>query len=369
VFVAAPATASDLGSGSRAQLEAAARMAAALDLPLDVVVPVDGGEAEAQAVAGTVLEATSPRRLILVTAPGLATFGTRGHLEWLEELWAMYRARPQWLLGTAWANDLFGRFAAKVTPSAEAGRCWNWQNVETVSTDNGIQATSRVFGGAVRAGVRLPAGEGLRLLTLNSSVELESAGAAEGAPAGPTIGAAAEVYRWEPQLDYVLEADALAQLLASLGDAGDGLEGAEYLIDFGYGAGGRDGIDQLAEPLRAFLAETMGLERVMVGATRKVTQDLELLPMDRQIGQTGASVNPQLIIALAVSGAPQHVDYIGERATILSFNIDPEAPLMRLNEHRPKPVVHPIVGDVWETVPRFLEALRRRAGGDDSDDT
>jgi len=82
--------------------------------------------------------------------------------------------------------------------------------------------------------------------------------------------------------------------------------------------------------------------------------------MDRQIGQTGASVNPRLIVALAVSGAPQHLDYIGERATILSFNIDPDAPLMKLNEQRAKPVVHPIVGDVWDTVPRFLEGLRRR---------
>ena len=89
-----------------------------------------------------------------------------------------------------------------------------------------------------------------------------------------------------------------------------------------------------------------------------MTQDLELLPADRQIGQTGVAVNPKLIIALAVSGAPQHVDYIGDRAVILSFNVDPNAPLMRLNEQQPTPLVHPIVGDVWDTVPRFVEAIR-----------
>jgi electron transfer flavoprotein alpha subunit len=176
-----------------------------------------------------------------------------------------------------------------------------------------------------------------------------------------------EVYRWTPQLEYTVESDALAELLASLGGEDDGLENAEFLIDVGYGAGGREGIDQLAEPLRKLLAEDLGLDRVMVGATRKVTQDLELLPMDRQIGQTGASVNPRLILALAVSGAPQHLDYIGERATILSFNIDPDAPLMKLNEQRPKPVVHPIVGDVWDTVPRFLESVRRRLAAKEDD--
>jgi electron transfer flavoprotein alpha subunit len=98
----------------------------------------------------------------------------------------------------------------------------------------------------------------------------------------------------------------------------------------------------------------------MIGATRKVTQDLELLPHDRQIGQTGVSVNPKLIIALAVSGAPQHVDYIGDRATILSFNVDPEAPMMKLNDQKARPVVHPITGDVWQTIPAFIEAVREK---------
>jgi len=368
VFVASPATSDDPGGGSRSELEAAARMAAALELPLDVVVPVDGGEAEASAAAGAVLDAVTPRRVILVTEAGLAAFGTRGHLEWLEELWAMYRGRPQWLLGTAWANDLFARFAATVTTSAEAGRCWNWGNVETVSrgsdssNGDGLRASTGVYGGAVRADARLPHGEGLRLLTLASGIEVNLEAADEGLAATEP-----EVYHWTPRLEYALESDALAKLLAGLGGEEDGMENVEFLIDFGYGAGGRDGMDQLAEPLRKLLAENLGLDRVMVGATRKVTQDLELLPMDRQIGQTGASVNPRLIVALAVSGAPQHLDYIGERATILSFNIDPDAPLMTLNERRARPIVHPIVGDVWDTVPRFLEGLRRRLE-DENDD-
>jgi len=367
VFVSSPATPENPAGGSRAELEAAARMAAALELPLDIVVPVDGGEAEASAAAGAVLDAVAARRVILVTEPGLAAFGTRGHLEWLEELWAMYRGRPQWLFGTCWANDLFARFAAKVTASVEAGRCWNWQDVETLSNGDGVRASTGVYGGAVRATARMPGGEGLRLLTLKSGVEVELSVAERGSAAPASAPGEPEVYRWTPQLEYTVESDALAELLASLGGEDDGLENAEFLIDVGYGAGGREGIDQLAEPLRKLLAEDLGLDRVMVGATRKVTQDLELLPMDRQIGQTGASVNPRLILALAVSGAPQHLDYIGERATILSFNIDPDAPLMKLNEQRPKPVVHPIVGDVWDTVPRFLESVRRRLAAKEDD--
>ena len=67
-------------------------------------------------------------------------------------------------------------------------------------------------------------------------------------------------------------------------------------------------------------------------------------------------------MALAVSGAPQHVDWIDDKTVILSFNIDPDAPLMKLNEQNAGPVVHPIVGDVNETVPRFMAALREKIG-------
>ena len=111
----------------------------------------------------------------------------------------------------------------------------------------------------------------------------------------------------------------------------------------------------MAEKLRTKL-EARGLAP-MFGATRKVTQDLKILPLDTQIGQTGIRVNPKLIIALGISGAPQHIDYVGTRAEVLCFNKDPDAPLMKLNQTRPSPRVHPIVGDLFMTVKELIEKL------------
>jgi electron transfer flavoprotein alpha subunit len=68
-------------------------------------------------------------------------------------------------------------------------------------------------------------------------------------------------------------------------------------------------------------------------------------------------VNPKLILAIGISGAPQHMDYIGDRAVIFAFNKDSHAPLMKLNETRPSPIVHPIVGDLFETIPKLIEML------------
>jgi electron transfer flavoprotein alpha subunit len=129
---------------------------------------------------------------------------------------------------------------------------------------------------------------------------------------------------------------------------------AEVIIDVGYGIRDRSGLE-LALRLQANL-ESMGLAP-MIGATRKVTQDLKLLPLDAQIGQTGVRVNPKLVIALGISGAPQHTDYLGMRADILCFNKDPEAPLMKLNASRPAPRVHPVPGDLFATLPELITRL------------
>jgi electron transfer flavoprotein alpha subunit len=132
---------------------------------------------------------------------------------------------------------------------------------------------------------------------------------------------------------------------------------ADVIIDLGYGIRNEAGM-KLASELKEVL-EGMGLAP-MFGATRKVTQDLKLQPLEAQIGQTGVRVNPKLIIALGISGAPQHVDYVGTRAEILCFNKDTEAPLMKLTQTRPAPKVHPIAGDLFVTVRAAMEELKKK---------
>jgi electron transfer flavoprotein-quinone oxidoreductase len=132
------------------------------------------------------------------------------------------------------------------------------------------------------------------------------------------------------------------------------LSQADVIIDLGYGIKDRSGL-KLAQELKNKL-EALGLAP-MFGATRKVTQDLKLLPLETQIGQTGVRVNAKLIIALGISGAPQHIDYIGTRAEIICFNKDTEAPLMKLIQNRAAPRVHPIVGDLFVTVRGLIGKL------------
>jgi electron transfer flavoprotein alpha subunit len=63
------------------------------------------------------------------------------------------------------------------------------------------------------------------------------------------------------------------------------------------------------------------------GATRVVT-DAGWAPFSRQIGTTGQVVDPDLYIAVGISGAVQHVSGIGQPKDVVSINLDPSAPMM-----------------------------------------
>jgi electron transfer flavoprotein alpha subunit len=64
-----------------------------------------------------------------------------------------------------------------------------------------------------------------------------------------------------------------------------------------------------------------------LGATRVVT-DAGWAPFDRQIGTTGQVVDPDLYIAVGISGAVQHVSGIGQPKDVVSINLDASAPMM-----------------------------------------
>jgi alkylation response protein AidB-like acyl-CoA dehydrogenase/flavin-dependent dehydrogenase/ferredoxin-like protein FixX len=167
------------------------------------------------------------------------------------------------------------------------------------------------------------------------------------------------VERWLPRLDRFFNRDDIRRLLQELKrDRGLlRLSDAEFIIDVGFGVGNRDGFEAVIEPLERELRR-LGVRGLTIGGSRKVTEELHLLPADRQIGQSGVSVNPRVLLAIGVSGAPQHLNYIGPRASILAFNLDPEAPLMTLNQRQAKPKVYPVVGDLFETVPALIACLR-----------
>jgi len=95
------------------------------------------------------------------------------------------------------------------------------------------------------------------------------------------------------------------------------------------------------------LAKVMGGE---VAGTRIIVEE-GWLPVERQVGQTGQTVRPEIYIACGVSGAVQHrAGMMGSRY-IIAINKDARAPIFEVADWG-------IVGDLHEVVPAFTKALQ-----------
>ena len=91
-----------------------------------------------------------------------------------------------------------------------------------------------------------------------------------------------------------------------------------------------------------------------VGATRPVIE-AGLADHTMQIGLSGRSVRPKLIITCGVSGAVQFIAGMKASEHIFAINTNPNAPIMKIAHYA-------AVGDVFEIVPALIEKLKREEG-------
>jgi len=96
------------------------------------------------------------------------------------------------------------------------------------------------------------------------------------------------------------------------------------------------------------------LAQVLGAATAcsKPVSDIGWRPHREHVGQTGIQVNPQLYIAIGISGAIQHLAGVSSSKTIVVINSDPEAPFFKAADYG-------IVGDAFDIIPRLTAALRK----------
>ena len=126
------------------------------------------------------------------------------------------------------------------------------------------------------------------------------------------------------------------------------LEDAPVIVSGGRGIGG-------PQPFQTTLKELADLLHGAVGATRPPA-DNGWVPEAMHIGLTGKIVAPDIYIAIAISGASQHVAGCSGSKNIIAINKDPEANIF-------KEATFGVVGKYEEVLPAFTKKLKELLAG------
>lgn len=152
------------------------------------------------------------------------------------------------------------------------------------------------------------------------------------------------------RVPFHVSEDALIPRIVDIEEADPGaleIDEADIVVAGGRGAGGTEEEFTLIHELAELLSGP-------VAGTRPVI-DSRILPLERQIGQTGKTVTPRLLVACGISGANEFTAGMEKARRVVAINTDPFARIFKFADLG-------LVGDVRKVVPRVIALLRKRGG-------
>ena len=199
-------------------------------------------------------------------------------------------------------------------------------DVVGLETDgDGLVATREMYGGKVETTIDVEPGPALATIR---------EGEWEPAPAGGD--AAVESF------DLDVDEDAIGSRVTGFEEVAAGdvdITEADLLVSIGRGIDEEENLDLVRE-----LADALG---ATLSSSRPIV-DAGWLPANRQVGQSGKVVTPDVYIAIGISGAVQHVAGMKGADTIVAINTDPNAPIMDIADYA-------ICDDLFDVIPALIE--------------
>jgi len=161
----------------------------------------------------------------------------------------------------------------------------------------------------------------------------------------------AEVVEYEMELDddwFRVDVEEFDRL-----SGGVDLTGNDVVVAVGRGIGDDPtrGIELALDLVDAFEEADLGLSRGVITSSYSFDSHVEqYVGEDRQIGESGQEVEPDVYIAAGISGAIQHKVGCDESDTIISINTDSEADIRDFSDYF-------VEGDLFEVLPKLTAAV------------
>ncbi|MCI8341544.1 MAG: electron transfer flavoprotein subunit alpha [Eggerthellaceae bacterium] len=198
----------------------------------------------------------------------------------------------------------------------------------SITLEDGALVTERmVYGGSANCRERMAEGTAIVLVSEGLLAAQQPAGGAD-APVEMLPAAAPSAMALVERSPRTVEAVNLAA--------------ARRIVSVGRGIRAKDDL-QMIDALAALL-------EAEVGCTRPLAEGEDWLSRERYIGVSGVMANPDLFIALGLSGQVQHMVGASGSRTIVVVNKDKAAPVFKYADYG-------IVGDLYEVVPALSAAL------------
>jgi electron transfer flavoprotein alpha subunit len=291
-----------------------------------------GGEVTALVIGSQVpsgsaeLGGFGAQRILAVQHPKLDKYSATAYAKVIAEIAKKEQADVVLLPATSLGKECSARVAVKL----DAGLAADCTALKIEGGD--IIATRPMYAGKVLADIKIVSP--VKVITLRPNVF----------PAGVSDGTAAKVETADIALtdaDFAVIATEVSQATGKL-DVAE----ADIIVTGGRGMKGPENFGMIEE-----CASVLG---GAVGASRAVV-DAGWRPHEEQVGQTGKTVSPALYIAVAVSGAIQHVAGMSSSKYIVAINKDKDAPIFQIADYG-------IVGDAFEVIPALTRELKKVLG-------
>ena len=267
-------------------------------------------------------------KVIVVDQERLAMYDTEAYAQVFKAI--IDAKKPEIVLfgATTLGRDL----APRVSSRMDTGLTADCTKLEVNPETKGLEMTRPAFGGNLMATIICP-DHRPQMSTVRPGVMQKS----------PKVeGRKAEVEKFDVKLDTSKMKVKVLEVVKETKNKVD-ISEAKILVSGGRGIGSAENFAAL-ESVAKELGATVSASRAAV--------DAGFISHDRQVGQTGKTVRPDIYFACGISGAIQHVAGMEESDYIVAINKDKEAPIFNIADLG-------IVGDANKIAVQLLEALKK----------